>query len=101
MRARWLPEVLAALACVLCALHSPLALAQTHKDVAYGPASTQRLDVYLPARDFAAKARLGGGQALVLAVDLNHGDVNGQLGLASPYTQAVDDFVRGVGLPVR
>jgi hypothetical protein len=27
---------------------------------------------------------------------LSHGDINGQLGLASSYTQAVDDFIDGL-----
>lgn len=60
--------------------------------------STQRRDSCPPAQAFAAKANGLGGKTLVLPVDLSHGDINGNLGLDSVYTQAVDDFMHQLRL---
>lgn len=61
--------------------------------------SSRRSDSCPPARDFAAKANAAGGRVKVLPVDLNHGQVNDQLGVAGAYTDAVDEFLRSVGIP--
>jgi acetyl esterase/lipase len=60
--------------------------------------STHRSDSCPQAKAFAAKVSSMGGKASVLPVDLSHGDVNGDLGLESNYTQAVDAFARSVGI---
>jgi acetyl esterase/lipase len=61
--------------------------------------STRRNDSCPQAKAFAAKVTSLGGKASVLPVDLAHGDVNGNLGLNTDYTQAVDEFMRGVDTP--
>jgi arylformamidase len=48
---------------------------------------------------FAAKASALGGRATVLPIDLNHGEINSELGRAAAYTASVDDFLRSLGLP--
>lgn len=60
--------------------------------------SSQREDSSDAAREFAAKAALLGGRVAVLPVALNHMEINDQLGLPGEYTQAVDDFLRSVGV---
>ncbi len=53
-----------------------------------------------PAADrFAAKASAFGGRATVLPIDLNHGEINFELGRAPSYTASVDNFLRSLGLP--
>lgn len=61
--------------------------------------SSRRDDSCPQAKAFAAKVNSMGGTASVLPVDLAHGDVNGDLGLDTDFTQAVDAFTRGVGMP--
>lgn len=59
--------------------------------------SSRRDDACISARDFAAKAIAFGGSVTVLPVDLNHMQINDQLGQPGAYTEAVDGFLRGVG----
>lgn len=59
--------------------------------------SSNRDDSCEPAREFAAKANGFGGRASVLPIALNHMEVNDQLGLPGPYTDAVDAFLTSVG----
>jgi arylformamidase len=59
--------------------------------------SSARDDSCMSARDFAAKAMAFGGSVTVQPVDLNHLQINDQLGLPSAYTEAVDGFLRRVG----
>jgi len=61
--------------------------------------STRRSDSCPQARAYASKASGLGGRVTVLPVDLNHGDVNGQLGTGGDYTGQVETFMRSVGLP--
>ena len=61
--------------------------------------SSKRQDSCPKAQALVDKAQSLHVQARVLSQDLSHGDINGQLGLASshtPYTQAVDDFIAGL-----
>ena len=73
--------------------------------LASGPAplllvcSIRRRDSCPAAQAFAGKARSFGGRATVLPVDLNHGEVNGELGRSQAYTALVDEFMRSLGLP--
>ena len=56
--------------------------------------SSQRRDSCPQARAFARKAESFGSRASVLEEDLRHGEINAQLGLASTYTDAVEQFMR-------
>lgn len=55
--------------------------------------SSQRRDSCPQARRFADKARGHGNRIEVLPVDLRHGEINAQLGLANDYTANVDVFL--------
>lgn len=59
--------------------------------------SSRRDDSCVSAREFAAKAVAFGGSVTVLPVDLNHTQINDQLGLRGAYTEAVDGFLRSFG----
>lgn len=48
---------------------------------------------------FAQSVRELGGRIDILPLDLSHGDINARLGLPGSYTQRVDDFLRGIGVP--
>lgn len=61
--------------------------------------STRREDSCGAARAFADKAVAAGGHAEVVPVELNHGQINSELGRASPYTAAVQKFMQSLGLP--
>lgn len=61
--------------------------------------STRRSDSCPQARSFARKATSFGGRATVLPIALSHREVNQNLGLAGDYTEAVESFLRSVGLP--
>lgn len=60
--------------------------------------STKRADSCPQARSFADKVNALGGKATVLPVDLTHADVNKKLGESSAYTDAVEGFLRSIGL---
>lgn len=61
--------------------------------------SSLRADAGPPAHAFAAKANALDGAVTVLPVALTHLQVNDQLGVAGPYTEAVDAFMSALGLP--
>jgi arylformamidase len=61
--------------------------------------SSRRRDSCAHAREFAAKATALGGHATVQPEALSHAEINKTLGQAGPYTQAVDAFLRSVGVP--
>jgi len=61
--------------------------------------SSRRDDSCSAARAFAEKATAAGARAEVLPVDLNHGQVNAELGRSSSYTGAVQAFMHSLGLP--
>lgn len=61
--------------------------------------SSRRSDSCSAAQRFAAKASSLGGLATVLPLDLNHGEINSELGRSPGYTASVDDFLRSLGLP--
>lgn len=61
--------------------------------------SSRRNNSCPAANRFAAKASALGGRATVLPVELNHGEINTELGRTPGYTAAVDDFLRSLGLP--
>lgn len=58
--------------------------------------STRRDDACPPAKTFAAKATSLGGRVTVLPVDMSHGEINDLLGVRSPYTEAVENFIDSV-----
>lgn len=60
--------------------------------------SNRRNDSCPQARAFAVKAESLGGRVQVLPVDLSHLEANDQLGSKGPYTDAVESFLRSVGL---
>ena len=60
--------------------------------------SSRREDSCPPAREFAAKASGLGGRVSVLPIALSHAEINDQLGLRGEYTDAVDEFLRTVGV---
>ncbi len=60
--------------------------------------SSKRNDSCPPAREFAAKAASFGGRVTVLPIELNHAQINDQLGTVGAYTDGVDEFLRTVGL---
>lgn len=62
-------------------------------------ASSLRADALPPARAFAARVQELGGRAEVAAVALDHFEINDQLGAPGPCTEAVDGFLRSVGVP--
>lgn len=55
--------------------------------------SSQRDDSSIAAHAFAAKAATFGGRAEVLALDMNHMELNDGLGLPGDYTAGVDAFL--------
>ena len=61
--------------------------------------SSRRRNFCAHAREFAAKATALGGRATVQPEALSHAEINKTLGEAGPYTQAVDAFLRSVGVP--
>jgi arylformamidase len=56
--------------------------------------STRRADACPQAQQLAEKIRALGGVGEVLREDLSHGEINMQLGLPGPYTDAVEAFLR-------
>jgi len=60
--------------------------------------SSKRDDSCPPAREFAAKANAFGGRVTVLPIELNHAQINDQLGIGGAYTDAVDEFLRSLGM---
>ncbi|MGE5492760.1 MAG: alpha/beta hydrolase [Actinomycetota bacterium] len=61
--------------------------------------STRRAEACPHARAYTAKARSLGMSASVLEEDLTHGQINGELGLESPYTAAVESFFDSILKP--
>ena len=63
--------------------------------------STERKDKpCIQAQAFVDKAVLLGSQASTLPEAMSHGEINGELGLESEYTEAVEMFIKSVGLPL-
>jgi len=62
--------------------------------------SSRRDDSCVQAQGFLAKANAMGGKVERRPEDKSHGEINEQLGLPGPYTQAVDDFLRRVSSSV-
>ena len=52
------------------------------------------------ARGFVALAVQRGSASDVLPVDLKHGEINEYLGQPGAYTERVERFLRGLGLPL-
>ena len=61
--------------------------------------SSRRMDSCPQARAFATRAVQLGGRVEVLPVDLSHPQINDFLGATSAYTEAVDAFLKTLGLP--
>ncbi|MEP6565505.1 MAG: alpha/beta hydrolase fold domain-containing protein [Mesorhizobium sp.] len=61
--------------------------------------SSRRANSCPQARGFADKAIARRGRVTVLPVAMTHGEINKDLGLAGNYTQAVESFLRSLGLP--
>lgn len=62
--------------------------------------SSQRQDSCAQANSFVAKASKLGMRSSSLPQDLNHMEINRNLGLPGAYTDAVETFLRSLGLPV-
>ena len=62
--------------------------------------SSRREESCDQAQGFAAHAVRVGVRVQVLPQDLSHGDINEQLGLPGPYTQAVEGFLASLSAPV-
>jgi arylformamidase len=60
--------------------------------------SSKRDDSCPQAQGFASKISAVGGQATVVQQALSHMEINKQLGTAGGYTDAVESFLRSVGL---
>ncbi len=60
--------------------------------------SSRRDDACPQARDFAAKAATKGRKVTVLPLPLTHREVNENLGVNGEYTEAVDSFLRSLGI---
>jgi arylformamidase len=58
--------------------------------------SSRRKESCAQAQAFVAHAKRIGRRAQVLEQDLSHGEINAQLGLASAYTDAVDQFLENL-----
>jgi acetyl esterase/lipase len=61
--------------------------------------STRRVLPCDQARNFAAKAKGLGGDVEVLAVDMSHGEINKDLGVAGTYTEKVEAFLHRLARP--
>ena len=61
--------------------------------------SSRRRTSCAQAEDFAKKVRALGGRADILPVAMSHRQINKDLGQKSAYTDAVDRFLRSLGLP--
>jgi len=61
--------------------------------------SSRRSDSCPAARAYADKANSLGGRATVLPMDLNHGQINIELGRSPEYTKSIEDFMHSLGLP--
>jgi arylformamidase len=62
--------------------------------------SSRRSDSCPQAEQYRDKAIAQGSRATALPVKLSHGEVNDQLGLSGPYTEAVDTFLRSLSSEV-
>ncbi|RJF88545.1 alpha/beta hydrolase [Oleomonas cavernae] len=60
--------------------------------------SSRRAVSCAQARGFAEKVTSMGARATVLPVDLSHGAINQELGLPGDYTDAVEAFMRSLGI---
>ncbi len=60
--------------------------------------SSRRADSCPQAQSFVAKVTSMGGRASVLPIDFTHREINENLGLAGPYTDSVESFLRSIGL---
>jgi arylformamidase len=64
--------------------------------------STRRIESCPHAEAFVDKARSLGAQALVQRENKTHGEINADLGAPGAYTDAVDGFIRAIGvIPAR
>jgi len=61
--------------------------------------SSRRSQSCTHAREFVAKATALGGRATVLSEALHHSEINQTLGEPGAYTEAVDSFLRSIGVP--
>lgn len=60
---------------------------------------SNRAEACPQADAFGAAVRAHGSTATVLPIDMSHGDIDSQVGVAGPLTSAVDDFLTSLGLP--
>lgn len=61
--------------------------------------SSRRAVACAQAQRFAGRVAATGARASVLPVDLDHGQINEQLGEPGSYTEQVEAFMRSLGLP--
>lgn len=61
--------------------------------------SSQRKESCAQTQAFVAKVTQAGGRAEPYPVDLSHGQINAELGRPGAYTDAVDAFLRSIGMP--
>ena len=72
---------------------SPIAVLSDEARPLLAICSSQRRDSCPQARAYMTKANARKLSASVQPEDLSHAEINAQLGLAGPYTRAVDDFI--------
>lgn len=77
---------------------SPLSVLTASTPPVLAVCSSRRVLSCGQARAYAEKAKGFGTRASVLPEDLSHGEINATLGEASAYTDAVDAFVRSLGV---
>ncbi len=72
---------------------SPLQMLKSTAPPMLAVCSSRRADSCQQAQAFADQAARIGVKVQRLPQDMSHGDINQELGLNNPYTQAVDDFI--------
>jgi len=81
---------------------SPLVQLSKAAAPVFAVCSSRRMESCPHAQAFAEKARSLGGQALVQREDKTHAEINADLGTPGVYTDAVDGFLRAIGvIPAR
>lgn len=78
------------------------ALSVTNKLPAFMAVCSTRSDTACPeAQKFQSRAETVGADVSIVAVDMSHRDINGELGVSSCYTQQVDKFIQELSPKVK
>jgi arylformamidase len=78
---------------------SPLHRLKAKPKPIFAVCSNERRMSCVQAGAFVAKVTSMGGQAQVYPIGLTHKEINEQLGTAGQYTEAVDSFLKSLGVP--